>query len=244
LMSPTLFTGATDQAGSAPHDLGLGVPAGTTQTYSSVAIPSGCSSVVVVFSRDAVNPVSDEPAGNLIVFDLDGNGTDAERRHIYELPAKLRGLVVPSFPLASPALVAAKTLDENGKMRVAWLMEGGLAVVDIDQSQATGALPKDELFLTGLDASSTGNTRMAISNSGKFLLLLRQRSAKPEMRIFDLRVDERMHGLGGSGHMNGAALRAEACRVAGFLPEANKLTRDEMTEILRLERAPQPCAAD
>ena len=248
---PTLYTGnlGPGQSLSVPHGLDVQVPV-TTQALSSVAIAPGCSSAVIRVSPDASDSGSGQPAGNLIVFDLEKND-----RTIYDTPDQLKGFVIPSYALASPPLVVAKLPDENGKTRVAWLVESGLAVVDIDGlSQASGALPNGQPFLTGLD-TSTGNTRMSISKSGNFLLILHQKSfsEKPEMRIFDLRVRERMDALGhgdgaaGPDGLNSAALRAEACRVAGFLSQrqqttpANQFTPDEITAVLRVANAPQPC---
>jgi len=115
-------------------------------------------------------------------------------------------------------------------MRVAWLLETGLAVVDLqDGANVTPLLGSEgQVFLTGFP-SAQSNTRLTISKDGNFLLAASQKSftAVPDFRIIDLRVEKRRAML---GTLDGEQLREIACQVVSFLPPSN--SSGEMTALL------------
>jgi hypothetical protein len=189
---------------------------------SSVAISRGCTAAIVRMSQnfDAAAP-KPNPGDKLFVvnFDLDGQlggsgklGSPSE----YEVPASLRGLLSPSWPLLSPALAGARLPDSN-VIRVAWLTENGLAVVDLQEgSKSTPVLSSEgPVFLTGFP-NVQGNTRMTISKDGNFLLMVSQKSfgTAPDFRVYDLRTEKRQALL---AKLDGAQLRQLACQVLSFM---------------------------
>jgi hypothetical protein len=174
------------------------------------------------------------------VFELGKNSVDAVSEREFGVPSKLNGIVLPAWPLNWPAL-AATPLQDSNKMRVAWSVERGLAVVDLQgNGQGLSLLPNDDVFLTGLDFTQS-NTRMTISNGGNFLMISQQRSylSVPDIRVFDLRIRERRQLL--DELQGGGALRQAACAVAGFLPGSNHFSPDELKALLRDPGAAQPC---
>ena len=189
---------------------------------SSLAISRGCTAAIVRMSQNFDAAAPKPNAGDklfVVNFDQDGQrggsgklGSTSE----YEIPTSLRGLLSPSWPLLSPALAGAPLPDSNA-MRVAWLTENGLAVVDLQEgSKATPVLGSEgQVFLTGF-ANIQGNTRMTISKDGNFLLMVSQKSfaVAPDFRIYDLRTEKRRALLAA---LDGAQLRQIACQVLSFL---------------------------
>jgi hypothetical protein len=242
LITPILYVG--DFAGQAvPKQLNSRLSSGTQQ-LSSVAIASGCSAALVHLSPavGTSNSVADQNQihDKLIAFNLKDATIDAPSGQEFDVPLGLKGFQLPLFPLYWPALTGAR-LENSDRMRVAWLVERGLAVVDLqDGGQASGLLPGDRLFLTGLPFTQS-NTRLNISRNGNFLMLSQQKTytATPDIRIFDLRIFERAEMLGKLG--GGAALRQAACAIANFLPGTNQLSSDDLKALLRDADAEQPC---
>lgn len=158
----------------------------------------------------------------LVKFDQNGGFGDPSR---FDIPIPLKGALVPPW-LYQPALAGAPLAGSN-EMRVAWLLERGLAVLDLQEgSKVTPLLePEGQVFLTGL-LGSQGIPRLTISRDGNFVLLSSQRDfgAVPDVRVFDLRVQERRALL---NNLGGEKLREVACRVAGFLPSSS--STDAMT---------------
>jgi hypothetical protein len=248
LIEPILYVG-NFEGHVLPKALRFGLPSGSQQ-LSSVAIARGCSAALVHLPHAAAvsGPTNELDGGQdkLFVYPLDQTSFDAASGREYDVPSNLKGSAPPFYPLFWPALAGTR-VESSGKMRVAWLVDRGLAVVDLtDDSQekgsASGLLPDDDIFLTGVDFAQS-NTRMTISKDGNFLMISQQRTyvSVPEIRIFDLRVSERRGLLSNLG--GGVALRKVACTVAGFLSGSNQFTANELKALLRSASAGQPCEA-
>jgi hypothetical protein len=205
------------------------------QLLSSVAISRGCSAVVVHLSSVAGHESADSKLqlqDKLILFQLDSNNFDAASGQIYDVPPTLGGSILPSYPLYSPPLAGARAEGSSKKMRIAWLIPRGLAVVDLERDgKASGVLSNDQTFLTDLD-SIPGNARLIMSKNANFLMIYQQRAyiSVPDIRIFDLRIAQRRDLL---STLDGVALRNLACEIASFLPGSNQLSPDEQKALLR-----------
>jgi hypothetical protein len=200
---------------------------------SAVAISRGCTAAIVRMSQNFDAAAAKPNAGDklfVVNFDLDGGSGKLGSTSEYEIPTSLRGLLAPSWPLLSPALAGAHLPGSNA-MRVAWLTENGLAVVDLQEgSNSTPMLSSEgQVFLTGF-ANAQGNTRMTISRNGDFLLMVSQRSfaMPPEFRIYDLRTEKRQALL---AKLDGAQLRQLACQVLSFMHPSS--LSDDAAALLR-----------
>jgi len=189
---------------------------------SSVAISRGCTAAIVRVSPNFDPAAPERNAGDklfVVEFNQDeklGTSGKLGATSEYEIPASLKGFMLPSWPLLSPALAAAPVPGSNA-MRVAWLTENGLAVVDLQERAKVTPLVGSEgqVFLTGF-TNFQGNTRMTISKDGNFLLMVSQKSfaVAPDFRIYDLRTEKRRDLL---ATLDGAQLRQIACQVLSFL---------------------------
>jgi hypothetical protein len=212
-----------------PRPLTVQVPQGD-QGLSSLTVARGCGAVVA------------RVPGKLIVLDLQGKaGPLTAEQHLFGTPAGMAGFVLSSFPLASPPLAAAPRLGEPA-WRIAWMVENGVAVADASvgtmdaKPLLEGASSRPLPFLTGLD--NTANVvRLTISRDADFLMIAQQRSfaAMPDVRVFDLRIEQRQRAL------EAVDLRTEACRVAEFLG-GNEFRRDELGLWLGTEEATKLCS--
>ena len=203
------------------REINFNFPLGSNP-LSSVAISRGCTAAIVRVSPN-VDPAAPERnvGDKVFVVNLDQDGQSGGSVKLgptieYEVPTSLRGLLSPSWPLLWPALVGARLPDSNA-MRVAWLSENGLSVVDLQDGPKATPLPGSEgqVFLTGF-ANFQGNTRMTISKDGNFLLMVSQKSfaVAPDFKIYDLRTEKRLALLAA---LDGAQLRRLACQVLSFL---------------------------
>jgi hypothetical protein len=233
---PILYAG--DFPGSAvKREIDVRVQPGTNAA-SSVAITRGCSAMIV---RVSPPPRDDDPSPSdkVFVFPLDPSSPAGASPHVesptaHDVPPALKGILLPSFPLGWPAL-AGTTLPRSKATRVAWLLEKGLAVVDLPKdAKAASPLSNDRPLLTGFEGMQ-GITRLIISRDGNFLLATWQKSfsSSPEFRLFDLRVRERRALL---DKLDGNDLRAAACHTADFLRSA----RSE-DDVLTLFGGGDPC---
>ena len=224
LRHPILYVGNFDsEATSKVLDFGLNANA---ERSSSVAISRGCSEVVVhlpsEMGGESTDFERDQVQDKLIVLHLNRDSFDAVSEQAYDLPRKLSGSTLPSFPLNFPALASAR-VKTSGKIRVAWVIGRGLAVVDLGPNgKATGLLSKDQVCLTGINYTP-GIVRVTISKDGNFLMVSQQRTyaAAPDVRIFDLRISMRTALL---SNLNGPELRDLACAIASFLPGSNRFS--------------------
>ena len=228
---PILYAG--DFGGPASsREINFNFPLGSN-ALSSVAISRGCAAAIVRISPN-FDPAAPERnvSDKVFVVNLDWGGGAGKLAPAseYEISPSLRGLVSPSWPLLWPALAGARLPGSNA-MRVAWLSENGLAVVDLrDGAKATSVLGSEgQVFLTGFP-SLQGNTRMTISRNGDFLLMVSQRSfaVAPDFRIYDLRTQERRVLLAA---LDGAQLRRIACQVLSFLHPSG--ASDDAAALLR-----------
>src|SRR5262249_55232605 len=111
------------------------------------------------------------------------------------IPDDAKDIRPPSFPQTPPLLAAAPAVDEGGNRlwRVAWLVDGGVAVVDIARDGGGGAvLHGGSVYLTSLEGGDA-LARLVFSEDGNFLILSKQQtwSSTPEVRVFDLRLNLR-----------------------------------------------------
>jgi len=218
-------------------ELDIELPSESVAQQSSVAISRGCSYAIV---RVSPAPNSLDKSGKvlLIKFDQFRQFGDVSQ---YEVPPLLKSVMLPPgyyWPaLAGTPLAASKAV------RVAWLLDNGLSVVDLQDGQkqvapvllpdngqkqvAPPLSPDTSLFLPGF-TSFPSVTRLTMSRDGSFLLVLSQRdlSATPEFRLFDLRIDDRRALL---QTLDGPELRKVACRVARFLQ--NSSSAEEITAL-------------
>jgi len=233
---PILYAG--DFLGPASSkEIGVTLPPGNNVS-TSVAISRGCTAAIVrvppgTNSGDRVSP-SSTAGDKVFLFKLNQDGKSGGSGELgdtseYEIPVTLKGFLLPSWPLLWPALTGTPLAGSNA-MRVAWLLETGLAVVDLqDGANVTPLLGSEgQVFLTGFP-SAQSNTRLTISKDGNFLLAASQKSftAVPDFRIIDLRVEKRRAML---GTLDGEQLREIACQVVSFLPPSN--SSGEMTALL------------
>ena len=203
------------------REINFNFPLGNN-ALSSVAISRGCAAAIVRVSPNFDPAAPERNAGDklfVVKFNQDeklGSSGKLGAPSEYEIPASLRGFMLPSWPLLSPALVGAPVPGSNA-MRVAWLTENGLAVVDLQERAKVTPLVGSEgqVFLTGF-TNFQGNTRMTISKDGNFLLIVSQKSfaVAPDFRIYDLRTEKRRDLL---ATLDGAQLRKIACQVLSFL---------------------------
>src|SRR5574337_728022 len=230
VVRPVLYAGDFfGPASSKEIDVSLPLGSGTA---SSVTISRGCATAVVRLSAGSAS------GDKVFLINLNEErepgvlGDTSE----YDIPVSLKGFLLPSWPLLWAALASAPLPGSNA-MRVAWLLEKGLAVVDLPKgtkeaiplleagaagfAQRQGDENKKEeskVFLTGFP-SSQSNTRLTLSRDGNFLLATSQKSfsSVPDFRLFDLRVPERRALL---EKLSGEQLRDVACQVVDFLPPA------------------------
>ena len=200
----------------------LGSPSQKVIVDASVVRGTGPQAVTITRGcRFAILHIPEGPESRdkifLVNFGQDGGLGDETQ---FEIPDPLKGFLVPTFPLLSPAIAGAPLADPN-RVRVAWFLERGLAVVDLQErsKDATQLLPEGQVFLTGF-LSSQGNSRLTMSKDGNYLLASLQRgfTGVPEFRVFDLRVHERQALL---DTLTGEQLRDVACRVVKFLPSSD-----------------------
>jgi energy-coupling factor transporter ATP-binding protein EcfA2 len=232
---PLLWFGEADGS-AAPRTISVSLDQGSGAPVS-VAIARGCGAVFVRAPRQ------------LIALDLQGQ-RDLQKFKEYslEIPEAISGFVPSSFPLASPPLAVAPFAGDKG-WRGAWMIEDGVAVVDARVGTTDTLKPEPLLrdndrplpLLIGLEATAS-LSRLTMSRDGNFLMLMQQRSfvAKPDVRVFDLRVDLRQRQL---ETMKDADLREEACRVARFLG-GSELKPEDLGGWLQAEDLPQPCPAE
>ena len=188
------------------REINFNFPLGNN-ALSSVAISRGCTAAIVRVSPNFDPAAPERNAGDklfVVKFNQDeklGTSGKLGATSDYEIPASLRGLMLPSWPLLSPALAGAPMPGSNA-MRVAWLTENGLAVVDLQEPAKVTPLVGSEgqVFLTGF-TNFQGNTRMTISKDGNFLLMVSQKSfaVAPDFKIYDLRTEKRRDLLADSG---------------------------------------------
>jgi hypothetical protein len=231
---PILYAG--DWGGPASsREINFNFPLGNN-ALSSVAISRSCSAAIVRVSPNFDPAALERNAGDklfVVKFNQEeqfGSSWKLGATSEYEIPTSLRGFMLPSWPLLSPALAGARLPDSNA-MRVAWLTENGLAVVDLREGpKATPLLGSEgQVFLTGFP-NFQGNTRMTISKDGIFLLVVSQKSfgVAPDFRIYDLRTEKRRDLLAA---LDGAQLRQIACQVLSFLHPSG--SSDDAAALLR-----------
>ena len=199
LANLTLY--ADDFLGAADTHIDVGLPSGARQS-SSVAILRGCSRAVVR-AGDTIS---------LFKFNQDGKFENGSH---YDIPDSLKGGLVAPW-LYSSALAGAPVANPKA-VRVAWLLQRGLAVIDLHEDSTVAPLLGGQAFLTGF-ADPPSVTRLTISRDGRFLLVSSQKdfNAVPEIRLFDL-GEERLNLI---DNLRGKQLQEVACRTARYLPSS------------------------
>jgi hypothetical protein len=201
----------------------------------SLAVARGCEVLVVREGSDRLQLLTLAPHSDALF---------GEKTISVGIPRDAKGFRPTPFPQMAPVIAAAPAVDERGSKiwRVAWLVDNGLAVVDIDgEGNTDPKLHGSAVYLAGLDGVAA-RPRLTFSLDGAFLILAQQSwVAEPRVRVFDLRLEQRRQEIERLGQdLN--ALREEACRVAEFQTGSNALTKQELIAYLRNPEAPQPCA--
>jgi hypothetical protein len=136
--------------------------------------------------------------------------------------------------------MAATEIDQahTHTWRIAWLVDGGLVVVDAEQGSGAVRRENTMLLQTGLESGS-GSSRMTISRNGDFVILFQQPNfnSPVNVRIFDLRLEDRKKDL---AKLDDAGLWQKACLLASLLPGGNKLQQSEVSSTL-VDTTAQPC---
>jgi len=203
--------------------------------FSSVTFARGCVATIVR------SKWGHGETGKLFVVGLEKHALPAQPSiRSFIIPEPLGSFLPTSVPQFQSPLAAAPR-SKGQALRVAWVVENGLAIVDAEQGQSSaqplfGTAKKPSTLLTGSDTTATVS-RLTISRDGDFLLFSQQRNfgAIPEVRVFDLRREKRRKTL------ENIDLQQEACRVAALLPSGNKLNKSERIAWLGGSQATQPC---
>jgi hypothetical protein len=193
-----------------------------SQQLSAVAISRGCSYAIV-----RVSPAPNSPDKGDSIFLIQLQRGEIGGVSQYDIPIPFKGVLVPPW-LYQPAL-AGTPLPHSTTVRVAWLSDKGVAVLDLQKegSKVTPLPgPQAQVLFPGF-LSPQSIPRLIISPDGNFVLLSSQKDfgAIPDIRVFDLRPERR--ALLNTLIDDGEQLREVACRVVSFLPDSS--SEEEMT---------------
>jgi hypothetical protein len=153
-------------------------------------------------------------------------------RASFDVPPAARGIVFQLFPRNRPLLAVARM--EGNRLRLAWLVPNGVALVEADPGSNTASSPRPGTLVTGLDNA----VKLQFSRNGDYLTAVQLSWGSinlGQLRLWNLAGDRALPS-------GGDELVKEACRVAAQEPGGARFTPEEV-DIWFGDKRPvqQPC---